>query len=73
MEPFRVLVDRRVSSLEIKEFDKNVRLALVDLLHEEIMIRGSTQTLLNSVGIYVRRVFDALNEEDSSQMEFYSI
>lgn len=73
MEPFRVLVDRRVSSLEIKEFDKNVRLALVDLLHEEIMIRGSTQTLLNSVGIYVRGVFDALNEEDLSQMEFYSI
>lgn len=73
MEPFRVLVDRRVSSLEIKEFDKNVRLALIDLLHEDVVIRGSTQTLLNSVGIYVRGVFDALNEGDLTELEFYSI
>lgn len=73
MEPFRVLVDRRVSSLEFNEFDKNVRLALVDLLHEDVVIRGSTQTLLNSIGIYVRGVFDALNDGDLTQIEFYSI
>lgn len=73
MEPFRVLVDRRVASLKFNEFDKNVRLALVDVLHEEIMIRGSTQTLLNAIGIYVRGVFAAINEEDLTQLEFYRI
>lgn len=73
MEPFRVLVDRRVASLKFNEFDKNVRLALVDVLHEEIMIRGSTQTLLNAIGIYVRGVFAAINEEDLTQLEFYRL
>lgn len=73
MEPFRVLIDRCVLSMEFGEFDKNVRLALIDVLHEEVLIRGSTQTLLNAMGIYVRGVFDALNEEDLTQLEFYSV
>lgn len=73
MEPFRVLVDRQVASLNFDEFDKNIRLALLDVLHEEITIRGSTQTLLNSIGVYVRGVFDALNEGDLTRMEFYQI
>lgn len=73
MEPFRILIDRRVSSLKFNEFDKNVRLALIDVLHENVVIRGSTQTLLNSVGIYVRGVFDALNDGDLTQVKFYSI
>lgn len=71
MEPFRVLIDRRVVSLKFDEFDKNARHALIDVLHEEVMIRGSTQTLLNSIGIYVRSIFDALNEGDLAQMAFY--
>lgn len=71
MEPFRVLIDRRVASLKFDEFDKNVRYALIDALHEEVMIRGSRQTLLNSIGIYVRGVFDTLNEENLTQMAFY--
>lgn len=71
MEPFRVLIDRRVASLKFDEFDKNVRYALIDVLHEEVMIRGSTQTLLNSIGIYVRGVFDTLNEGNLTQMAFY--
>lgn len=73
MEPFRILIDRRVLSLEFDEFDKDVRLALINVLHEEVMIRGSKQTLLNSIGIYVRGVFDALNDGDPTQMEFYKI
>lgn len=73
MEPFRVLADRHVAALEFGEFDKNARLALVDMLHEDVTIRGSTQTLLNAIGIYVRGVFDALNEGDLTQLEFYSI
>lgn len=71
MEPFRVLIDRRVLSLEVTELNRDVRLALVDVLNEEVTIRGSVQTVANAVQIYVRSVFDALNESDLSRMEFY--
>lgn len=71
MEPFRVLIDRRVLSLEFSELDKNVRLALVDVLSDEVTIRESTQTVLNAVRIYVKSVFDALNEGEPERLEFY--
>lgn len=73
MEPFRVLIDRRVLSLEFSELDKDVRLALVSVLNDEVMIRGSVQTVTNAIRIYVRGVFDALNERDLSHLVFYQI
>lgn len=73
MEPFRVLIDRRVLSLEFSELDKNVRIALVDVLNDEVTIRDNTQTVANAVRIYVKSVFDALNEGDLSRLEFYRI
>lgn len=77
MEPFRVLIDRRVVSLwqdrEFAELDKDVRLELVGVLSEEVTIRGSRQTVSNAIRIYVKSVFDALNEGDLSFIEFYRI
>lgn len=71
MEPFRVLIDRQVLSLEVKELDKDVRLALVNVLNREVTIRKSTQTVLNAVHIYVKSVFDALNVGEPERLEFY--
>lgn len=73
MEPFRVLIDRRVLSLEFGEFDKSVRLALVNVLNDEVTIRNSKQTVLNAIRIYVKSVLDALHENDLSQLSFYQI
>lgn len=73
MEPFRVLVDRRVLTLEIEGMDRAVRLALVNVLNEKVTICDSTQTVLNAVRIYVKSVFDALNEGDLAKIEFYRI
>lgn len=73
MEPFRVLVDRRVLTLEIEGLDRAVRLALVNVLNEKVTICDSTQTVLNAVRIYVKSVFDALNEGDVAKIEFYRI
>lgn len=73
MEPFRVLIDRRVLALEITELDKDVRLALVDVLNETVTICDSVQTVANAVRLYVKSVFDALNTGDLSQLEFYRI
>lgn len=73
MEPFRVLIDRCVLSLEFGELDKHVRLALISVLNNEVMIRGSVQTVSNAIRIYVKSVFDALNERELSHLAFYQI
>ncbi|MGM9613701.1 MAG: type II CRISPR-associated endonuclease Cas1 [Butyricicoccus sp.] len=73
MEPFRVLVDRRVLELEFSELDKNTRLALVDVLNDEVTIRDNAQTVANAVRIYVKSVFDTLQEGDLSRLAFYKI
>lgn len=73
MEPFRILIDRRVSSLEFDEFDKSIRHLLIDVLNNEVMICGSRQTVSNAIRIYAKSVFDALNEDDLLQLEFYKV
>lgn len=73
MEPFRVLIDRRVLAQEFGEFDKQVRLELVKVLNDEVMIRGSVQTVTNAIRIYVRSVFDALNAGNLAYLAFYRL
>lgn len=73
MEPFRILIDRRVAALDIQEFDKEIRHCLIGVLNDEVTIGGSRQTVGNAVRIYAKSVFDALNENDLLQLEFYRI
>lgn len=72
MEPFRVLVDRKVRSMGLDEFGSRDKYALWDILNQYIVIGGTKQTLLNAIKIYVRSVFDALNDQDPSKIKFYS-
>lgn len=73
MEPFRILVDRRVRDMERITFASPERYALVDVLNTQVVIGGNTQTVLNAVKYYCRSVFEALNEGDQSLIQFYSI
>lgn len=73
MEPFRILVDRRVHDMERTTFASPERYALVDVLNTQVVIGGNTQTVLNAVKHYCRSVFEALNEGDQSLIQFYSI
>ena len=71
MEPFRVLVDRTVCYAKPEAFDKEMKHSLINLLHMEICIGGSKQTVLNGISIYVRSVFDALCKEDAELIRFW--
>lgn len=70
MEPYRPLVDKAVVEMNITEFGKDIKYSLVNLLNESVTIAGKKQTVLNSIGIYVRSVFDALEKNDSGRIEF---
>ena len=72
MEPFRIIVDRFVYEHNFTKFDKEEKYLLIDLLNSTVLINNTRQYLINAIKIYCRSVFDALNDNDVSQIYFYS-
>ena len=73
MEPFRILVDRKVKSLSFSELTSEEKHLLVNVLNETVVINQTKQTVLNAIKYYCRSVFDALNDGDLSLIQFYSL
>lgn len=63
MEPFRILIDRKVVSLCVQEFSTDMKRALWMVLNQEVLVNQARQTVLNAIKLYVRNVIDVLNEE----------
>lgn len=73
MEPFRVLVDRTVHDMGIKQFGAEEKIILVDLLNSMVVIAGRSEYVSNAVKIYCKSIFDALNEKDTSLIKYYEL
>lgn len=71
MEPFRVLVDRKVKEYEFTVFEKEEKHMLIDILNQQVTIDKTTQYVNNAIKIFCRSVFDALSENDVSLIKFY--
>lgn len=71
MEPFRPLVDKLVIEMMPEKFEHDEKMKMLTLLQQEIKIAERNEYLSNAIGIYVRSVFDALNENDVSFIKFY--
>lgn len=71
MEPYRIIVDRQVHEMAFNQFEHDEKMCLVNMLNENIIIDGQVNTINNAIKIYVRSVFDALNERDISLIKFY--
>ncbi|MBQ8177712.1 MAG: type II CRISPR-associated endonuclease Cas1 [Clostridia bacterium] len=73
MEPYRILVDRKVYSFG-KDFifDSEKKRALTNLLNDTVKINNTRQTVLNAIRIYTRSIFEALNNGDVSCILGYS-
>ena len=52
-------------------FEKNEKMALVNLLNQTVVIDRGRHTVLNAIKIYCKSVFDALDQNDCSLMRFY--
>ena len=72
MEPFRILVDRKVVALKPVDFTSEEKHILLNILNDTVVINKTRQTVLNAIKYYCRSVFDALNESDLSLIQFYS-
>lgn len=71
MEPFRVLVDDYVYNSGFTFFSSDYKFALVDLLNKQVTIKGRKHFVTNAISIYVKSVFEAINQCDSSIIEFF--
>lgn len=73
MEPFRILIDRKVKGMKISDFSSDEKHFLVNVLNDTVTIDKTKQTVLNAIKYYCRSVFDAMNECDLSLIQFYSL
>lgn len=73
MEPFRVLVDRKVYGMNHDIFDKDEKHFLWNILKDDVIIGNEHQLVLNAIKIYTKSVFEAINDSDPSQIKFARI
>lgn len=71
MEPFRILIDRKVYQNLPDQFEHEEKMQLVDVLNENVIIDGKRNYVSNAIKIYCRSVFDAIDENDVSLLRFY--
>jgi CRISPR-associated endonuclease Cas1 subtype II len=72
MEPFRPFVDREVNTMELKKFERNEKVRIIQVLNQQILLDGMQQYLSNAIRLYCRSLFDALEERDISKIRFPS-
>lgn len=71
MEPFRILVDRTVYDMNPDKFEHDEKMILVDVLNQSVYINGKNNYVSNAIKLYCRSVFDAIDENDVSLIQFY--
>lgn len=64
MEPFRPIIDRFAVTANFNVFEKEEKLAVINLLNSKIRIDNSEQFLNNAIGIYTHSVFLAIEENN---------
>lgn len=73
MEPFRILVDRYVYENRFTQFAVDEKHKMLEILELEIGINNTRQIFSNGIKIYVKSIFDAMNEKDLSLITFYGL
>ena len=72
MEPFRPIVDLKVKQMQPVKFEHDEKMEVLTILQNEVKINGRTEFVSNAIKIYCKSVFDAINNEDVSEIRFYS-
>ncbi|MEB3429768.1 type II CRISPR-associated endonuclease Cas1 [Citroniella saccharovorans] len=70
IEPWRAIVDDYVYNSVKKIFDQEQKFELINLLNKEITIDNKRTRVNQAIDIYVRSIFDALNNRDLSLLRF---
>ena len=71
MEPFRPIVDYKVKKMQPVKFEHEEKMEVLTILQTEVKINGRTEFVSNAIKIYCKSVFDAINNEDISEIRLY--
>ena len=71
MEPYRPIVDTLVYYMKPDKFETEEKHRMLGMMNREVIISGKREYVSNSIKIYVRSIFDALNDKDISLIRFY--
>ena len=71
MEPFRPMVDRMVVNIAPQKFEHPERLAVLQVLTQQVSIADRVELVSNAIKIYTKSIFDALNNNDVSLIRGY--
>lgn len=74
MEPLRPFIDYVVYQLwdkgDLESFNKDEKMKVINALNQEVMLEGKKQVLNYGAKMYVKSIFNALNEEDIGVLRF---
>ena len=71
MEPFRPIIDRRVKEMSPQKFESLEKREVLSVLNDDVFISGRSENIMNTIKIYCKSVFDAINSNDTSMIKFY--
>ncbi len=71
MEPFRIIVDELVLENMFESFSTEEKRIMQTLHAKQVYVSGKKQYLNNAIQIYVKSLFDALNEQNIDKIRFY--
>lgn len=71
MEPYRILIDRQVYQMKPDKFDHEEKMELVDVLNQSVLLDGKIHYVSNAIKLYCHSVFEAIDDNDVSLIQFY--
>ena len=71
MEPFRPIIDWKVRAMQPNKFEHEEKMEVLGILQSDVQINGRNEFLNNAIKIYCKSIFDAINQEDLSEIKFY--
>lgn len=71
MEPFRPIIDMLVKRGNLEKFESEQKKYILNVLNYEFVIDGRRETLLNTMKLYVKSVFDALESCNPDLIKFF--
>lgn len=71
MEPFRIIIDRKIYEMKPRKFDSEEKYEIINLLNDDIIIDNKKYVTLNGIGIYVKSVLNALSKNDVNLIKEY--
>lgn len=71
MEPFRVLVDRKVIDMMPNELNKETKYEIINLLNDYVIFDDQKTVVNVAIKRYCKSILDALDDNDVSKIKFY--